>query len=922
MIEESFVEILFSKYFLEGHTGYIEIRFIHKASGKTFPKFIKYENLQSSKLKEEINRLNKTHHVYFGVNPRPLSKKKKQDDIKNIACLWVDVDGKDFNGGKKEALSLIHSFPVKPTIIVDSGNGYHCYFVLEEPLINITKEQRLELKRILSGVVNRLQGDKQAVNLDRVMRLPGTYNIKKEKKECKIVHVSNKFCDLSDFEQFKDEKYTEIEIAKTFPVFGTKKLLITYDLEKSKEENLAYVKELVNSLEIDPKTKNRVLTGHCLTEKLADKTRSGRDISIMYSLIMHDYNYPTIRSIFFNPYCRCSDRVREKGHRAEDVLQWDVRKALQYVEERQRELTPEQQEIQKIRAKRIKREGKLQQMSAFITERLLTSILEHIGEGFRDEDRNIYYFFDKNEKLLMDLESITFYCYLRDKFGLLKKDFEEIKDAVMTTIWRSKKKIKSHTFAYFDDKNFILYISDHFNGIYKLDGEKIEHVDNGTDGVFFEFNSEFTPLDIDVTKLKGINYFELPQVKPIKLPKTNITLEFPKDKVFGFNWAKFTDPKNPTYLKKFLIDRASFAPEEEYGLSPEDQKILLTVYFYSLFFESIQKEKPIICFVGLKESGKSFIAESIGKILFGDSYQIRHMPTDPRDFHTLLGTNYYLAFDNIDMYVSPELLDIFCVAATGGTVERRMLYTDREVVKLKPKVFLAITTREAKFKRDDLVSRLILFNTKKITKALSRSYLFKTLSENRDKMMSEVLINLNSIIKLLKMQKEYNPPGKSRIADFELFTKKISRDYERSLLRVTSEDMTTTKDIFTLEGDPLYEILNYTVNEQWGVIENISSYDLHERNLTTADILKMADYKKRYKSPLSLAKRLNSIKDELNKVMIFKTWMERARQRKYSFYPFDYNEEEEEKAKRTGSNLIPMTKKIEQIRAEKKHKKT
>lgn len=248
-----------------------------------------------------------------------------------------------------------------------------------------------------------------------------------------------------------------------------------------------------------------------------------------------------------------------------------------------------------------------------------------------------------------------------------------------------------------------------------------------------------------------------------------------------------------------------------------------------------------------------------------------------------------------------------------------MLYTDREVVKLKPKVFLAITTREAKFKRDDLVSRLILFNTKKITKALSRNYLFKTLSENRDKMMSEVLINLNSIIKLLKMQKEDNPPGKSRIADFELFIKKISRDYERSLLSVISEDMTTTKDIFTLEGDPLYEILNHTVNEQWEVIENISSYDLHERNLTTADILKMADYKKRYKSPLSLAKRLNSIKDELNKVMIFKTWMERARQRKYSFYPFDYNEEEEEKAKRIGgSNLIPIIKKNRTNKGRKK----
>jgi len=665
--------------------------------------------------------------------------------------------------------------------------------------------------------------------------------------------------------------------------------------------------EDVEKLEVSAKCKRSIIAGITATESVygqdLDQTR---DWAIICHLLEADYGHDTIRSIFLNDQLLCSVRYRELAQKQlrkkdskeillkkrESLLKQDVKFVQDHIRTFKKGIvSPDQQEIQKIRDRKIKKEEKLQRYSVYIVKRLLTDIASCPGEGFYDEDKNIFYFFDRAEKILMDLESTNFYCYLRDRFGLLKRDFDEVRDAVMTTIWKSKKRIEAHTFAYFDAKNFILYISDHSNGIYKLDGEKIEHIENSAEGIFFEFNSEFMPFNINVDKLEGINYFELPKVKRVKT-KTGAKLIFPKNEILGFNWGRFIDPKNPTYLKKFLIDRASFALEEEHGLSPEEQRILFTIYFYSLFFESIQKEKPVICFLGLKESGKSFIAESIGKILFGDNYQIRHMSTNPRDFHTLLGTNYYLAFDNLDQYIAPDLLDIFCVAATGGAVEVRKLYTDREKVRLRPKVFLTITSREAKFRRDDFVSRLLLFHTKKIAKVVSRSYLFKILSENRDKIMSEVLINLNTIIKLLKTQKEYNPSGKSRIADFELFIKKVARGYENLFLRAILDKMTTTKDIFAIEGDPLYEILKIMIIEKGEVWSEISSSVLHQNLLAHADILKIEDYRRRYKNPYAIGQRLKNIKDELNKVMKFNSYEGGGRIKYYSFYPLDYVEKE------------------------------
>lgn len=149
--------------------------------------FYRYDEFDDTVMKN-IQRLNKTNNIYFGVNPRPISKEKKQDDIKDIICLWADVDGKDFENGKKEALKLVEEFPIEPNIIVDSGHGFHCYWIFKEPIIDISKEARIHFKQILFGIVNRLKADKRPMFLNCLLRLPGTVNIKKE--EAKEKHMN------------------------------------------------------------------------------------------------------------------------------------------------------------------------------------------------------------------------------------------------------------------------------------------------------------------------------------------------------------------------------------------------------------------------------------------------------------------------------------------------------------------------------------------------------------------------------------------------------------------------------------------------------------------------------------------------------------------------------------------------------------
>ena len=135
-----FLKLLYSNYFRFGGKGLLEFRPIKGKGGILRSIFSSIENIKE--ILPRIYQLNRVgYNIYFSVNPRPLNKKKQQKYITDIICIWVDVDAKNFDGGKEEAFKHIRNFPLKPNIIVDSGNGYHAYWILEKWLLNREKDK-------------------------------------------------------------------------------------------------------------------------------------------------------------------------------------------------------------------------------------------------------------------------------------------------------------------------------------------------------------------------------------------------------------------------------------------------------------------------------------------------------------------------------------------------------------------------------------------------------------------------------------------------------------------------------------------------------------------------------------------------------------------------------------------------------------
>jgi len=121
-------------------------------------------------------------NIYFGVNPihpRWKGGKPGGEDVAAIACVFADFDcgeGKPYPD-KAAAKAHIDSLTLAPSMLVDSGGGYHAYWCLVEPVPPDDKAASLQRRW-----VELVGGDKAAKDTARMLRLPGFANLKYEDK--------------------------------------------------------------------------------------------------------------------------------------------------------------------------------------------------------------------------------------------------------------------------------------------------------------------------------------------------------------------------------------------------------------------------------------------------------------------------------------------------------------------------------------------------------------------------------------------------------------------------------------------------------------------------------------------------------------------------------------------------------------------
>ena len=149
-------------------------------------------------LKEHIHSLNQLQNqgagVFITVNETNLKGRTKKN-ITSIRAFFTDKDDGIYQG----------VLPLKPSIVVETKNGAHYYYLLEFRIQDDTENLHKIFKKQQEALINYFSSDKSVKDLPRVLRLPGSYHLK---------DINSPFA--ITITQSSDKKYKQNEVKEAF----------------------------------------------------------------------------------------------------------------------------------------------------------------------------------------------------------------------------------------------------------------------------------------------------------------------------------------------------------------------------------------------------------------------------------------------------------------------------------------------------------------------------------------------------------------------------------------------------------------------------------------------------------------------------------------------------------------------------------
>jgi hypothetical protein len=165
--EYSSLDFLKSIYQYCKPDAFINLRFLPSAENLFLP-LVKMNTIPF------IINSHRNQNCYFAVATRRDGDGSKEG-IAEIPSLWCDIDVIKGSPAYDHFKQTYKEFPLKPSIFVESGGGYHLYWLLKEPA---TKNNIPRIENLLKRISSHLGGDMVAAESARILRIPGTYNLK------------------------------------------------------------------------------------------------------------------------------------------------------------------------------------------------------------------------------------------------------------------------------------------------------------------------------------------------------------------------------------------------------------------------------------------------------------------------------------------------------------------------------------------------------------------------------------------------------------------------------------------------------------------------------------------------------------------------------------------------------------------------
>lgn len=369
------------------------------------------------------------------------------------------------------------------------------------------------------------------------------------------------------------------------------------------------------------------------------------------------------------------------------------------------------------------------------------------------------------------------HAYFHSTYGFTEheKVSRFIYDTVRAHAWTNGERVELRRFVSYNQETQTAYLSAYNGFFYKIEGaEHITVESQGVDNVFFADDDGGAPVEPDV----------------------------------GPHGILLDRLANPNFIDG---DRSS-------GITPEQQRMALITWMFAVAFPDLMPTKPILLLEGVKGSGKTSIVSLIQLALKGAYQPITLRKDREDDFGIVLLHHPIALLDNQDSYIE-WLPDAICAYATGAQWERRKLWTDNERVIIKPRSFVAFSTRNpVSFRRDDVVDRLLILSFDRRLTFRRMARLESDITEERAQLLGEYLWYVGRIVDVLREGgTDDEADEKYRMADFAAFTRVVGRVFGWSKEAVDGllVAMQAKRDAFLLEEDPLIDLITEWIEYQY-----------------------------------------------------------------------------------------------------------
>jgi hypothetical protein len=403
-----------------------------------------------------------------------------------------------------------------------------------------------------------------------------------------------------------------------------------------------------------------------------------------------------------------------------------------------------------------------------VTELVIASIKKR-GEFYNDGVRSYVFLNDDRVLLPIDVAEPGLELLLH-QYGLFPKEFvtKQVIDALRLEALERGQRTDVHAFSKYSRAAHVLYVYDFDGGVYRIEPTAINHIHNGTDGVLFVQN---------------------PQWAPLELASIGGTLDW----------------------REWLFEGIHFANSV---LNDSDQKLLFQFWVLALFFPQLFPTRVILAMIGEKGSRKTSLLRRLGQVLFGPKFNVAMLTAKPDDFDAAITSDAFVVADNADE--APKwFADKLAVAATGGLIKRRILYTTNRLGEFPIVANLGITSRTPNFTREDIAERLLPLFVIRDGDFTPESALLQDVEARRNEIVGSLLLDVQRALYQLKEHGGKVHRTAFRMADFADFVLKIAPvlstvDAVQTLLDRLAQQQVA----FASQDEPLFEMLDRWLTQE------------------------------------------------------------------------------------------------------------